>query len=307
MKHLSFGEVIEYETKTRNLLPQMCRPKPDRPLVGLYRWLGAMVLLDIEACQGIGRICIRDYFERVYPCLNDRMVFIGFTSDRRPMGYVSWRSDSNDYKLNNTHMTAPFGNCVELQQMLRETRLRISTVPNKHDVANFRIMGQRRVDFYAAAGYALNLLAWSKYHQHYEMVEYFCVEIMPAIERGQVRFYLTSEGIPQAMVTWAWLSNAVEHDVHAIGRALEPEEWDCGDRLFFNDWVTVDGNTRAIVRDMTHYVFPNELATSLRRRPDGTVRRINRWVGVNRRGFQSNEISKGRGKVTFPEPEYRAR
>lgn len=34
---------------------------------------------------------------------------------------------------------------------------------------------------------------------------------------------------------------------------------------------------------MTHAVFPDEIATSLRRRPDGSVRRINRWTGANLR------------------------
>ena len=85
------------------------------------------------------------------------------------------------------------------------------------------------------------------------------------------------------MVTWAWLSRDVEADVLATGRALDRDEWKCGDRLFFNDWITPYDNTREVLHDMTHNVFPGAVATSLRRNPDGTVRRVNRWTGVNLR------------------------
>jgi len=79
------------------------------------------------------------------------------------------------------------------------------------------------------------------------------------------------------MVTWAWLSEPVEREVHATGRALAAHEWNCGNRLFFNDWVSPYGNAREIRRDIMQ-VFPVDLATSLRRNLDGSVRRINRWV-----------------------------
>lgn len=140
-----------------------------------------------------------------------------------------------------------------------------------------------KIDYYASVGYALELLAQSEYHRQFEVGEYFRIEILPAIWCGQIRFYLTSEGIPTAMATWAWLSEETERDVHATGRALNEDEWNCGKRLFFNDWITPYGNIREVLHDMTHNTFPNEVATSLRRNPDGSVRRINRWTGVNLR------------------------
>lgn len=140
------------------------------------------------------------------------------------------------------------------------------------------------IDVYASLGYALELLAQSEYHKVFETTEYFDIEIIPPIWNGQARFYLTDTGIPTAMVTWAWLSESVMQDVINTGRALEPGEWHCGDQLFFNDWVTPYRNIRDVVRDMTHNVFPNEeVAVSLRRHPDGTVRRVNRWTGKNLR------------------------
>ena len=85
--------------------------------------------------------------------------------------------------------------------------------------------------------------------------------------------------MPTAMVTWAWLNGDVERDVHETGRALSHEEWNCGKRLFFNDWITPYNNIREVLHDMTHNIFPDEAATSLRRNSDGTVRRVNRWTG----------------------------
>lgn len=139
------------------------------------------------------------------------------------------------------------------------------------------------IDYYASVGYALELLAQSEYHRQFKLGDYFRVEILPALCCGQTRFYLTNEGLPTAMVTWAWLSEEVERDVHKTGRALTENEWNCGDRLFFNDWITPYDNIREVLHDMTHNIFPNEVATSLRRNPDGTVRRVNRWTGVNLR------------------------
>ncbi|MDN3557807.1 toxin-activating lysine-acyltransferase [Halomonas maura] len=153
------------------------------------------------------------------------------------------------------------------------------------------------VDDYTSLGYVLELLAQSECHRQFELGDYFCTEILPPLSCNQVRFYVTPEGWPTAMLTWAWLSEQVERDVHATGRALGKEEWASGDRLFFNDWVTPYGNIREVLHDMTHHHFPNEVATSLRRRHDGSVHSINRWTGVNFR-------RKKRGTSKFSHQRY---
>lgn len=142
------------------------------------------------------------------------------------------------------------------------------------------------IDYYTCVGYALELLAQSEYHRQFELDDYFCTEILPPLGCNQARFYVMSEGLPTGMVTWAWLSEEVERDVHTTGRALERGEWSGGDRLFFNDWITPYGNIKEALHDMTHHHFPNEVATSLRRHHDGSMRSINRWTGVNVRRKQ---------------------
>lgn len=146
------------------------------------------------------------------------------------------------------------------------------------------------IDRYAAVGFATELLAQSPYHRQFPLMDYLDVEVLPALEASQARFYLTQDGIPTALVTWAWLSEAVERDVHATGRSLAANEWNCGERHFFNDWITPYGNIREVMHDISHNVFPDTIATSLRRNMDGSVRRINRWTGINVRRVKA-EVS----------------
>jgi len=146
-------------------------------------------------------------------------------------------------------------------------------------------------DEYTLNGYALSLLAHSPYHRQQPLGDYFRTEILPALWAKQARFYVAPDGAPTAMITWAWLSPEVEAEVHATGRALTQDEWNCGDRLFFNDWVTPFNNIREVVQDMGQNVFPNHVATSLRRNLDGSVRRINRWTGANVRQPEKGQVA----------------
>lgn len=147
------------------------------------------------------------------------------------------------------------------------------------------------IDHYAAVGFATELLAQSPYHRQFRLIDYLSVEVLPALDSNQARFYLTEGGIPTAMVTWAWLSEEVERDVHATGRSLGLDEWNCGERHFFNDWITPYGNIQEVMHDISHNVFPDTIATSLRRNMDGSVRRVNRWTGINVRRANSEASS----------------
>ncbi|WP_299202176.1 toxin-activating lysine-acyltransferase [uncultured Tateyamaria sp.] len=140
------------------------------------------------------------------------------------------------------------------------------------------------LDYYLSTGYALDLLARSPYHKQQQLGHYFRTEILPPLWENQVKFYVTKNYIPTAMVTWAWLNEDVERDVHGSGRTLKHEEWNCGRRLFFNDWITPYGNVREVLHDVLRNLFPDEKsATSIRRNMDGSVRRICRWTGINAR------------------------
>lgn len=148
-----------------------------------------------------------------------------------------------------------------------------------------------KLDYYASMGFALELLAKSPYHRQQKVGDYIRIEIFPAIAANQIRFYMSEDDVPSALVTWAWLSKEVERDIHNTGRALARDEWNCGSRLFFNDWITPYNNIREVAHDMTHNIFADQVATSLRRNQDGSVRRINRWTGVNLRRAEEEAVA----------------
>jgi hemolysin-activating ACP:hemolysin acyltransferase len=127
-----------------------------------------------------------------------------------------------------------------------------------------------------AVGAVARLLAGSAYHRQFDPARYIADEILPAFAQGQAIVALGEDGTPRGLVTWARISPEVEAGLHRSGRALLPVEWASGTQLFFNDWITQDLPVRHLIAWLRSR-FPDRRASSLRRRPDRTVRRINDW------------------------------
>jgi hypothetical protein len=49
-----------------------------------------------------------------------------------------------------------------------------------------------------------------------------------------------------------------------------------------NEGGTVIGSPRAVMAENRDVLFPDHIVSSLRRNPDGSIRRVNKWVGRNR-------------------------
>lgn len=81
-------------------------------------------------------------------------------------------------------------------------------------------------------------------------------EALPALWANQSRLYRSAEGSPVALVTWDWLSEEVEKEDNTTGGAVRRDEWNCGERLFFNYLITPYDNVREVLHDMTHKGFP---------------------------------------------------
>ncbi|WFE75758.1 toxin-activating lysine-acyltransferase [Roseinatronobacter sp. S2] len=264
MAHLPVEKMASKAGTFANYLPALQRSDQDLPALGPYRSLGAMTLLETEYRKGVSEKPIGEVYQTWLGHMRDQTAFIALDLHDRPLGYATWIKPPSANKITLTRQAAPFGDHLELQSALNRHL--------QHETG--------RSSFNPSAGYALELLAQSPYHGKHQLGDYFRTEILPALWSGQCRFYVTEDGVPAAMVTWAWLSAEVEREVHASGRALSHEEWNCGDRLFFNDWITPYGNIREVAHDMTHNIFPDQTATSLRRNMDGSVRRVSRWTGA---------------------------
>jgi cytolysin-activating lysine-acyltransferase len=297
MSLLPLVDMADKASAIENYLPPVPVYNASQPLtMDAYRRLGIITLLDIEGDQCKTADQIGDYYSDLSVILREKNLFISTDSDNKPIGYATWIVSPSTGEVVVDQRVAPFGNHRTLQETLalhlQHSLQHSSAVDGTENSSDGKDdTGITSIDDYVGVGYALELLAQSKYHRQFSLGDYLWVEILPALWCGQARFYLTSDGAPVAMVAWAWLSEPVEHDIHATGRALAEEEWQSGSRLFFNDWITPYGNTSEVLRDMTVHIFPDEVATSLRRHSDGSVRKVNRWTGANLRKAISEVLS----------------
>lgn len=138
------------------------------------------------------------------------------------------------------------------------------------------------LSFLSALGMVCDILAESDYHQGQPFGTYFRVEILPPLHHGQMRLHANSLGRVTAMATWAELSETATREVLSSGRSLNGNEWMSGQTLFFNDFAARDAQLMPLMRELRKDFFPNREATSLRRNADTSVRRQNRWVGLDR-------------------------
>lgn len=92
--------------------------------------------------------------------------------------------------------------------------------------------------------------------------------------------FVDSEGILLWVVTLAWLAEQTKKAVHKAGCALRPEDWRKGKNLFFNDWIADKRCFKAAMKFMTHDMFPDQTASSLRHNSDGGIQKINKWIGL---------------------------
>ncbi len=141
-------------------------------------------------------------------------------------------------------------------------------------------------DCFSSAGFAVELLAHSEYHQKFEMVTFLDIDVLAPRWCAQAHFYLSNDGVPTAKTTWTYLSEDAQTDIQTKGRALAESEWTCGSRLFLNDWIVPYGYTRDFLEGTMHNVFQIEFSTSVRRNPGTTVWRINRCIWINLRKSQ---------------------
>ena len=106
--------------------------------------------------------------------------------------------------------------------------------------------------------------------------------ILTPLRLGQFRIYRSAKG-PVGFVAWAYLSEqAADAYIHGR-RELTPEDWTSGRELWFIEFVAPFGHARKMVRDLTHTVFPREIARSLHRHEDGRPPKVVQWYGIESR------------------------
>lgn len=133
------------------------------------------------------------------------------------------------------------------------------------------------MDFYHRLGLAAATTMRSGKYCEYPIA---CLEVWiePAILLNQIHFFYDLGGNLTGYMTWALLAEDTElrliHDPEVL---FHLSEWNEGDRLWVMDLVLIDGNIQNVLKE-AFSLFPTfSLAKSLRRRDDGTVRKVTTW------------------------------
>jgi cytolysin-activating lysine-acyltransferase len=133
-------------------------------------------------------------------------------------------------------------------------------------------------EFHAKIGAAVNLMSRSATYCGYPIA---CVSewIKPPVLLDQILFFRNPGGPLLGYMTWAYLDEATESRLINDPNVLfHLSEWNEGDRLWIMDFVVLNGEARQFVLQALKGLFPNyNTAKSLRRRADGTVKKVVTW------------------------------
>jgi len=104
--------------------------------------------------------------------------------------------------------------------------------------------------------------------------------IDPAIVTNQLAiFYGSYSSAPVGYITWAFLAPDVEHRwLNDPNVLLHESEWNEGGNLWIMDFLATPGYCEDIVEFIEQNMFTDHSqAFSLRRKDDGTVRKVSCW------------------------------
>jgi cytolysin-activating lysine-acyltransferase len=102
--------------------------------------------------------------------------------------------------------------------------------------------------------------------------------IEPAIHHDQIHFFFSASGSLTGYMTWALLAPDTEHRLmHDPNVLFHISEWNEGNLLWIMDLVVLNGNIRHIIRQALALFHEFSEAKSLRRRDNGSVRKVTTW------------------------------
>jgi cytolysin-activating lysine-acyltransferase len=132
-------------------------------------------------------------------------------------------------------------------------------------------------DYYRRMGIVAAAMTKSTEYCQYP-IACLAVWIEPAVLLDQIYFFRDRGDNVIGYMTWALLAEDTEQRL-----LLDPDvifhfsEWNEGDRLWIMDFVLLDGRVKTVVKDVRR-LFPGfNQAKSLRRREDGSIRKITTW------------------------------
>jgi cytolysin-activating lysine-acyltransferase len=104
--------------------------------------------------------------------------------------------------------------------------------------------------------------------------------VLPPIANGQYSI-VENDGYPVAYCSWAWLDKESEEKYILNPGELDPDSWNCGDRLWFIDWISPFSEKYTwALRSALAKKFPNEVARALRVKKGNKTGRVINFSGA---------------------------
>jgi hemolysin-activating ACP:hemolysin acyltransferase len=95
---------------------------------------------------------------------------------------------------------------------------------------------------------------------------------------NQISIFKNEAGILCGYATWAFVAEDTEQRLIQDPQVLlHFSEWNEGDRLWILDLLCVHGDVRSLIRELFKQFPKVNEAKSLRRREDGSIRKIVTW------------------------------
>lgn len=138
-------------------------------------------------------------------------------------------------------------------------------------------------DYHETLGTIMWLMSHANYHREWPLWS-VDEDVVPAIILGHYKIYFSDKNTPIGFATWAWLDDCAKEQLLNNEDTLELSQWTSGTNLLFADFVAPWGHARKILSDLRTNRFPNHKAFSLRRKPNGDIKKIDYWKGINFQG-----------------------
>ena len=135
------------------------------------------------------------------------------------------------------------------------------------------------INYHEALGMMMWLMKHADYHSQWPLWS-VDTDIVPALIHGQSKIYFDQSQNPVGFATWAWLDDESKERMLRTGKALTIHQWNNGSNLMFGDFVAPWGHAKFILNDLRSNVFPDQCAFSLGRHPDGSIRKVYYWKGI---------------------------
>jgi cytolysin-activating lysine-acyltransferase len=130
----------------------------------------------------------------------------------------------------------------------------------------------------------LGMISWLWMHSplHQEWPSgLLAINVLPAITHRQFLIIRNKNGLPLHYTSWAFFDEERERQYLKDTNSITFNDWKCGDRMWFIDWIAPHGGSRSFIEKLRREFFPDGAAFALRVKKHNTKGVIQDHFGIN--------------------------